>query len=141
MGCAEILILLSEKPEYNDFVDAVFLMAPPVFMGHSKAGIFTGFADLAEQYMGYKEIRKAKEGKRRMLASCTFSFVCKPLAARMLSMSVNQLNMTMLPIILDHTSHGSSSKVVYHFSQVKIVHFNLSAQTGCLDVAFVFKTI
>ena len=34
MGCAEIAILLSEYTEYNDLFDAVFMMAPPIFMGN-----------------------------------------------------------------------------------------------------------
>ena len=34
MGCAEIAVLLSEYTEYNDLFDAVFMMAPPIFMGN-----------------------------------------------------------------------------------------------------------
>lgn len=117
MGCAEILILLSEKPEYNDLLDAVFLMAPPAFMGNSKASFLSKFAGLAESYIGYKELRKAKTKRNWMARTKCSNWVCHVMAAKMLSVGYSQLNMTMLPVILDHTSHGSSSKVVFHFAQ------------------------
>ena len=39
MGCAEIAVLLSEYTEYNDLFDAVFMMAPPIFMGNRYATV------------------------------------------------------------------------------------------------------
>lgn len=117
MGCAEILALLSERPEYNDLLDAAFLMAPPAFMGHSRASLFTGIADLAAKYMGYREIRRPKSRPWWIQMNCKNS-LCKAMASRMLSVSYDQLNMTMVPVIYDHLSHRSSSKVVYHFAQV-----------------------
>ena len=150
MGCAEIAILLSEYTEYNDLFDAVFMMAPPIFMGnrygtvllqiskknfcffldnhhcnvvnvlliisfYSRISFWSGFADIIENFMGYKEIRKARK-ERRWFATCK-SWFCHSIASRSLSISAT-LNMTMLPVILDHVSQGSSSKVVYHFAQV-----------------------
>ena len=43
MGCAEIAILLSEYSEYNDLFDAVFMMAPPIFMGNRYSIVFSGY--------------------------------------------------------------------------------------------------
>ena len=60
MGCAEILAFLSEIPEYNDRFDALFLMAPPLFMRNSRSRILTGIANLAEDVWGYYEIRRPK---------------------------------------------------------------------------------
>ena len=60
MGCAEILAFLSEFPEYNDRFDALFLMAPPLFMRNSRSRILTGIANLAEDVWGYYEIRRPK---------------------------------------------------------------------------------
>ena len=58
---------------YNTMFEAVFMMAPPIFMGssHSFISFLTGFSNLAERYMGYKEIRKAKEGRRWFASYCT----------------------------------------------------------------------
>ena len=39
-------------------LDGIFMMAPPVFMGNSRIGFWSGFAGIAEKLMGYKEIRK-----------------------------------------------------------------------------------
>jgi len=122
MGCAEIAILLSEYTEYNDLFDAVFMMAPPIFMGNSRISFWSGFADIIENFMGYKEIRKARK-ERRWFATCK-SWFCHSIASRSLSISAT-LNMTMLPVILDHVSQGSSSKVVYHFAQVCMYFKNL----------------
>ena len=58
---------------------------------------------------------------RPLWISCQ-NFLCKAMASRMLSVSYDQLNMTMLPVIYDHLSHRSSSKVVYHFSQVSDIY-------------------
>ena len=115
MGCAEILALLSELPEYNDLFDALFLMAPPVFMGRSRASLFTGIADLTAKYMGYREIRKPRP--RPWWINCQ-NVICRTMASRMLSVSYDQLNMDMLPVIYDHLAQRSSSKVIYHFAQV-----------------------
>ena len=118
MGCAEILALLSEEPEYNEVLDAAFLMAPPVFMANSRASYFTGLASLFEYISGYKELRRYRTSRPWWVRlGCTYSW-CHKTASRMLSMSPDQLNMTMLPVIYDHLRHGSSSKVVFHFSQV-----------------------
>lgn len=115
MGCAEILAFLSEFPEYNDRLDALFLMAPPLFMRNSRSRILTGIANLAEDVWGYYEIRRPKP--RPWYINCQNIF-CRRMFSRMLSISYPQLNMTMLPVIYDHLSHRSSSKVVYHFAQM-----------------------
>ena len=57
MGCAEILILLSEMPEYNDFFDGIFLMAPPIFMGNSRANSWFAHT-LANLFETYRKVYK-----------------------------------------------------------------------------------
>ena len=134
MGCAEILALLSQVPDYNEVLDAAFLMAPPVFMANSRASYFTGLASLFEYISGYKELRRYRTSRPWWVRlGCTYSW-CRRTASRMLSMSPDQLNMTMLPVIYDHLRHGSSSKVVFHFSQVCIrLTFNcLFFLTSCI---------
>ena len=118
MGCAEILALLAEIPDYNDLFDAVFLLAPPVFMGNSRASYLTGLAEFAETLMGYREIRTRISRPWWVKMGCQMAF-CQTMASRRLSVNYAQLNMTMLPVIYDHLSRGSSSKVVFHFSQVR----------------------
>ena len=133
MGCAEILALLSEFPEYNDRFDGLFLMAPPVFMRNSRARFLTGIANLAEDVWSYYEIRRPKP--RPWYINCQNIF-CRGMAsmrARMLSVSYPaQLNMTMLPLIYDHLSQRSSSKVVYHFAQVS--HFRLRCLVNYVSI-------
>ena len=97
--------------------DRVLPLLNILFFPYSFVSFLTGFSNLAERYMGYKEIRKAKEG-RRWFSYCTKGWICHSVASKMLSVSYDQLNMTMLPVILDHVSQGSSSKVAYHFAQV-----------------------
>ena len=119
MGCAEILALLSEVSDYNEVLDAGFLMAPPAFMGRSRASYVTGLASLFESFMGYKELRRYRNSRPWWVRMGCENYFCRRTASRMLSVSPDQLNMTMLPVIYDHLRHGSSSKVVYHFSQVR----------------------
>ena len=64
MGCAEILALLSDVSEYNEVLDAGFLMAPPAFMGRSRASYVTGLASLFESFMGYKELRRYRNSRQ-----------------------------------------------------------------------------
>ena len=77
MGCAETAAFLSETSHnevYNNMFEAVFMMAPPIFMGGSHDFVYsflTGFSNLAERYMGYKEIRKAKDERRWFASYCT----------------------------------------------------------------------
>jgi len=37
-GCTTLVVLLSMRPEYNQFVKTAILLGPPVFMGHTHAG-------------------------------------------------------------------------------------------------------
>ena len=143
MGCAEILALLSEVPEYNEVLDAAFLMAPPIFMANSRASYFTGLASLFEYIQGYKEIRRTRTSRPWWVNwGCTYAW-CRKSTSRMLSMSPDQLNMTMLPVIYDHLRHGSSSKVVYHFAQVckslLIRRLNLTLTLQLMKAGNVFR--
>ncbi len=120
MGCTEALVLLSELPEYNDLIDAAFLLAPPAFMGNSRASRAAWMADLFGLLDEIKELRRKPSHRKWLSRTGCKNFFCRYMAAKMLSVNYDQLNQTMLPVIFDHTSQGSSSKVVFHFAQVRI---------------------
>lgn len=130
MGSTELMVLLSEQPEFNQRLKLAFLMAPVSFMGHVQGAMatFAPYVDTLEGLLGAREFFPDM-GWTSWLGhevcsypdSTAFSLICAPIARNQLDVSPNQLNPSILPIMMDNWPEGSSTMPVYHYAQVRSI--------------------
>ena len=133
MGATEMLVLLSEKPEYNDYLDQIFLLAPVAYLGHVTGSMatFAPFIDTLESALGaielFPDMKWTSWLGHDVCAdnedSAIYGPLCKLVATKQIDVSPGQLNYTMLPVYMDNWPEGGSSLPVYHYAQVRQVIF------------------
>lgn len=127
-GTTVFYILMGEKPEYNSKIIAQFSLAPIAYMNHMTSPLLKIVA-LAELGM---EILLEIIGMYEFLPNMDFlsgvgNVLCgdqswlQPLCTNALfaicGFNKDQMNATMLPIIMGHTPAGSSTNQLLHFAQ------------------------
>jgi len=130
MGCTQFVILMSEKPEYNDKIIEAYLLAPAVFMTHAPHPIFilTSFAEDIEaifQWLGMYEFAPNSQivswiGHQicNEESNPDLADVCANLAFAFMGLNPDQFNKTMSPVYLDHVPSGTSTRPIVHYAQL-----------------------
>ncbi|CAD6231467.1 GSCOCG00001423001-RA-CDS [Cotesia congregata] len=121
MGSTVSLVLLSEKPEYNEKIKLLFNLAPVAYWNAiSQRAIYSvlKFLETIEVYdlMPQSSTNKilAKEFCRDNLPT---QEICVALIFANVGISPHQLNKTMLPYLLSYVPAGSSVMVLDHYGQ------------------------
>jgi pimeloyl-ACP methyl ester carboxylesterase len=130
-GSAALMVLLSQRPEYNDKVISAHLMAPAVFLNNLPhpfirffASEFNAFVDKYRSYdiMSSSQIMKFIEPMYSFVCQrSSFAFnMCSNMMTFMCGQNENgtEIDLRILPDFLKHLAHAVSIKQVHHFIQL-----------------------
>ncbi|KAI5703784.1 hypothetical protein M8J75_016203 [Diaphorina citri] len=129
MGTTMFWVLLSEKPEYNDKIEVMIAMAPIAFINHVKSPVIRFLATISDPLaflinsLGFYEFlpnNKFLVLVDQMLCQrgSLIQGICDNVLFLIAGYDSEQLNKTVLPLILAHTPAGASSKQLTHYSQL-----------------------
>lgn len=127
MGNTAFYIMAAEKPQITRMVRKVISLAPATFMGHVKTPIrylapFANDFKIIADILGNGELLP-QNFVLRFLAKfgCEASMfekkICVNLIFLICGFDEQQFNYTLLPVILNHTPSGSSTKALVHYLQ------------------------
>ncbi|XP_037051234.1 lipase 3-like [Bradysia coprophila] len=122
-GTTNLLVLLSERPEYNQKIYAASLMAPAVYFSHME--VLTSILALVPAAVNYLEsIPNTEVFPRDRLFTEDFNTFCTDNLAfcdlwldLITGPSENQRNETMMPIFMCHNPSGTSLRQIVHYYQ------------------------
>jgi len=129
MGTTQYVVMLSQRPEYNNKIKIGALLAPPVFMGHASNFIFdiaslAGGIEIIYHLLGQYEFLPHLDliswigdmfcGDDHPLTN----LVCMNMGFILLGFNPGQLNSTMIPTYLDHIPQSSSTRTFAHYAQL-----------------------
>ncbi|XP_072937332.1 lipase 3-like [Epargyreus clarus] len=128
-GTTAFWVMTSTRPEYNDKVTAMQALAPVAFIGNVKSplvraiGPFTNSLERVLRLLGANEFLpngKINElaGERLCIEEAITQVLCKNLLFLLCGFNDEQLNTTMLPVVLGHTPAGASTRQMIHFGQI-----------------------
>ncbi|XP_041980001.1 lipase 3-like [Aricia agestis] len=128
-GTTVFWVMTSSKPEYNDKILAMHALAPIAYVGHMRSPLVKAIAPLTTglhkiiQLLGPDEFLpngKINElaGQRLCLEESYTQVLCKNLLFLICGFDTEQLNNTMLPVVLGHTPAGASTRQFVHFGQL-----------------------
>ncbi|KPI94007.1 Lipase 3, partial [Papilio xuthus] len=138
-GTTAFWVMASTRPEYNNKISAMHALAPIAFISNIKSpliktlGPFTNSLELVMKMLGANEFLpngKINElaGEKFCLEEAVTQVLCKNLLFLICGFNNEQLNNTMLPVVLGHTPAGASTKQIIHFGQLynsnKFVQFD-----------------
>ncbi|XP_033217072.1 lipase 3-like isoform X2 [Belonocnema kinseyi] len=127
-GCTSLLVLLSEKPEYNDKIIKAAAYAPIAFTSHMRSPIIIFFSKISTplyymlRFLHVYEFLPTNAlltniGRDACEARSLYQVVCSNTLFMITGYDTDQLNKTMVPIIIGHVPAGSSIKQFFHFAQ------------------------
>jgi len=136
-GTTEYLALLSDRPEYNEKINAGFLLAPVGYLTLS-----TSFEFKLAPYVDALRDLITSFGKfewfpHRKIYSLLGHLICDEemhpltekfcafIANNVIGFSEGQLNETMIPVYLDHEPDATSPIPLYHFAQLSLQNFSM----------------
>ncbi|KAL0110379.1 hypothetical protein PUN28_013789 [Cardiocondyla obscurior] len=128
-GTTAFFVMASERPEYQDKIQAMVAMAPVAFCSRMNNPIlqfiarFTGPINGLMDLIGMYEFKPTGEALKLFAKLvCAEDAITQPLCSNILFLiagfNKDQFNATLLPTILQHTPAGSSTKQVLHYSQL-----------------------
>ncbi|KAK7871904.1 hypothetical protein R5R35_009713 [Gryllus longicercus] len=127
IGTTIFWVMNSERPEYNDKFRAAFALAPQIYMGHIPQPLFRAAAyankpsELIFKLVGYNEVKKGNPQNTIFGTICRhklpYKIMCDNLIYFLTGYDPEELNSTMLPVLMSHTPAGASSKTLLHFLQ------------------------
>ncbi|CAH0603389.1 unnamed protein product [Chrysodeixis includens] len=128
-GTTVFWVLMSMRPEYNDKIIAMQALAPVAYLGNVKSplirflGTFTNSLELAFKLLGTNEILpngKLNEiaGQSLCIEEAVTQAICTNLLFLICGFNAEQLNTTMLPVVMGHTPAGASTRQLIHFGQL-----------------------
>ncbi|KAG7311752.1 hypothetical protein JYU34_002811 [Plutella xylostella] len=128
-GTTVFWVMTSTRPEYNEKILSMHALAPVAFAGNIRSPLiraiapFTDTLEVVFKMLGANEF--LPNGKINELAGqrfCTEEAITQLLCTNLLFLicgfDEQQLNTTMLPIVLGHTPAGASSRQFVHFGQL-----------------------
>ncbi|KAK7863074.1 hypothetical protein R5R35_010998 [Gryllus longicercus] len=133
MGTTAFWVMTTQRPEYNDKIRAMFALAPIAYMGYMTSPFFQ-LLSLANKplefllnIMGVNEFLPNNElmtlgGKLLCQDKALTQFMCENVLFLIAGYDSEELNSTMLPVILGHTPAGASTNELLHYAQ-EIVSF------------------
>ncbi|GLH13079.1 Lipase 1 [Gryllus bimaculatus] len=127
MGTTSFWVMNAVRPEFNAKFRAMFALAPVVYVRYVPQPLLRAAAyankplELISKLIGYNELLPSKIlqtifGKicRDKLPS---KIICENLIYFFCGYNPEELNSTMLPVLMSHTPAGASSKTLLHFLQ------------------------
>lgn len=129
MGTTVLFSLLSTKPEYNDILNAAFVMAPIAYMRNVRSPIrlLAKYSNDMEYFLkmfGANELLATNE-VLKWLSKYTFKLepqkrkgiLSKNLFFVLCGYDEKQFNRSLVPAILNHVPAGTSTKTLVHYAQ------------------------
>lgn len=138
-GTTVFWVLMSTRPEYNEKVAAMQALAPVAYIGNIKSPLikaiapFTNSLEIILKILGTNEILpngKINElaGQKLCLEEAITQSICTNILFLICGFNADQLNTTMLPVVMGHTPAGASTRQLIHFGQLyksnKFVQFD-----------------
>ncbi|XP_031631889.1 lipase 1-like, partial [Contarinia nasturtii] len=119
MGTTAMMILLSERPEYNNFIRAASFLAPVGYFKHPDPVLHA-----LSRFRAVVEPFKHKELYPRRVSRSTTWFcdmglenVCNDILDIVTGQSEHQRDKKMVPTFVAHTPSGTSVKILLHYAQ------------------------
>jgi len=127
MGTTMFWVAMSERPEYNDKIRLMVALAPVGYMEHVESPIrliapFSTSLDWILTWLGLTEFMPSGPlmdllGNTICHQNSPIQAVCANVVFLICGYNTEQLNKTMLPVILGHTPAGASTKSLIHYAQ------------------------
>jgi len=127
MGTTMFWIAMSERPEYNSKIRLMSALAPVSFVEHmiSPIALLAPIANQLEDilnFLGAYEFLPSTALMEFLGATLCHQYspiqaICSNVLFLVAGFNTDQLNTTMLPVILGHTPAGASAHTVVHYAQ------------------------
>ncbi|VVC97305.1 lipase 3-like [Leptidea sinapis] len=128
-GSTVFWVMTSTRPEYNDKISAMHALAPVAYLSNVRSPLikalatFTNSLEIILKLIGANEILPHGElnklaGEKLCLEEAETQVLCKNLLFLVCGFDAEQLNSTMLPVVLGHTPAGASTRQMIHFGQL-----------------------
>lgn len=134
MGTTQLMVLLSDRPEYNDKIHGAYLLAPPIYMTNAYNPIFW-LASLGNDIQWLFHLFGQWEflPSNNLISWLGHYFcdvddhpilgeLCGNIAFIIAGIDESQMNATMVPIYLDHIPSGSSTRPFVHYAQLSLLN-------------------
>jgi len=149
MGTTMFYALCSVRPEYNSKIRAMFSLAPIAFMSHMKSPLIQLTATIGDELgwlldlMGIYEFMPSSEllslvGQVLCNDQAISVDICANVLFIIAGFDSQELNKTLLPVILGHTPAGASTKQLLHYGQEVTSGYFRQYDYGMLDNMFVY---
>lgn len=147
MGTTQYLILLSERPEYNDKIKMGFLLGPTAFGGNGTqflrpvARQFETIKNIMD-WMGIYEVLpdfsnniKSRIAQNLCPANKIYSQLCSSLISLVLGIRSTDMDREVVPYYLSHVPAGASVRQFVHYSQLylnggRFAHYDFGAKAN-----------
>ncbi|KAJ9575526.1 hypothetical protein L9F63_007596 [Diploptera punctata] len=127
-GTTMFYVMGSERPEYNDKIRAMFSLAPVAYMSNMKSPIFKLLAPFSSQLQWalnligvYEFLPQTELFSAIGQLACNDEAITQEICSNVLFLiggyNSEQLNRTILPLILGHTPAGASTRQLVHYAQ------------------------
>lgn len=127
-GTTAFFVMASVLPEYNSRILSMNALAPIAYMSNLRSPLlqlatsFMNTLELAANVLGLYEFLPNNEvmtilGKRQCRDEARFQAMCGNVLFLVGGFNSNQLNSTMLPVIMGHTPAGASADQLVHYGQ------------------------
>ncbi|XP_023955273.2 lipase 3-like [Bicyclus anynana] len=138
-GTTAFWVMTSTRPEYNDKVRAMQALAPVAYVGNIRSPLiraiapFTNSLEKIMRLIGTNEFMangwiNEIAGQKLCLEEAVTQSLCANILFLLCGYNAQQLNRTMLPVVLGHTPAGASTRQMIHFGQLynskKFTRFN-----------------
>ncbi|XP_029680407.1 lipase 3-like [Formica exsecta] len=128
-GTTSFFVMATEVPEYQDKIKAMFAMAPIAYCGRMKSPFmqllaqFSNTIDIMWSLIGIHEFNPSNDfTKKIQQIMCAEKALSQPICSNMMFLiagfNPDQLDMSLLPVILGHLPAGASTKQLIHYGQL-----------------------
>ncbi|KAM0735585.1 Lipase 3 [Formica fusca] len=128
-GTTSFFVMATELPEYQDKIKAMFAMAPIAYCGRMKSPFmqllaqFSNTIDIMWSLIGIHEFNPSNDfTKKIQQIMCAEKALSQPICSNMMFLiagfNPDQLDMSLLPVILGHVPAGASTKQLIHYGQL-----------------------
>ncbi|CAH0404644.1 unnamed protein product [Chilo suppressalis] len=128
-GTTAFWVMTSTRPEYNEKIVAMQALAPVAFLSKVRSPLvkaiapFTNSLEVVFKILGRNEfLTNGKINEMAGQSYCVEEAITQALCTNLLFLlcgyNSEQLNSTMVPVIVGHTPAGASTKQIVHFGQI-----------------------
>ncbi|CAK1549662.1 unnamed protein product [Leptosia nina] len=128
-GTTAFWVMTSTRPEYNDKFTAMHAMAPIAYVGNIRSPVIRALAPFTNSLERILKLIGANEilpngnlnklaGEKLCVEEAITQSLCTNLLFLFCGFDAEQLNKTMLPVVMGHTPAGASARQFVHFGQL-----------------------